>query len=1041
MRYNNYHKHTHESNIKTLDCVVKPIDYIKHSLNLGHTSYSSVEHGWTGKYMLNYDLCVENGLKLIYGVEAYIVLDRFQKDKSNAHIIIIALNRFGFKQLNLMLSEANKTGLYYKTRIDLELLLKLNPDDFIVTTACLGGIANAKYNLDFIDPIHNHFGNHFYLEIQNHISNEQAELNTRLHKLSIDRNIELIHANDSHYILGSDSKYRDLLLKGKGINYAVEDGFKLDYPDYDVILDRYNKQGVLASKTVIKAIQNTLIFDNCEDLKFNKEIKMPAFKCNDTTKELKKILNKKYKQSDDRDVSRNKEYIKCIKDELDIIVNTNMQDYFLYNEKIIRVSKEDYNLVLTRTGRGSCVSFYLNKLLGFTEIDRLVSPITLYPTRFMSIERILSTKSLPDIDFNCANVEPVVKASKQILGENGIYQMIAFGTMQKSEAFRNMCRALDLDIELYNEVAKDLDQYSEHPDWKDIIESSKVFIGTIDKISPAPCSYLMMDKDISEEIGLIRVNNLICCAMDGMTAEVFKYLKNDFLVVKVWDIISKTFEAINKPIPNIKQLEELLDNKVWDLYENGLTATLNQVETQLSTGLVKQYKPKSVAELSAFVASIRPGFASLVNKFISREYHTTGIKELDDLLEDSYHYMLYQESIMKFLIWCGIKESETYDIIKKIAKKKFKEHELIELKTKLINGFKAKTNEVDKFNEVWQVVEDAANYSFNASHSLSVAYDSLYQAYLKANYTIEYFTVCLNIFKEDLEKTNRIIDELDHFNIKLFSVDFEHCNDDYSFDKETQTIYRSVLSIKGFGEKTNISYIINKLNKNKFDDFIDLLNALIENGLQQSKINILIKLNFFKKFGDINYLLEVSRIYNLYNTTKILSKEKIEKANLNIEIVKKHFKKETEKSYSDIESNVNFIKDICIDIKYENSDIIDIIQYEMLYYDMITSTFKISKSVYYVQDILGKKSKTIKCYNLKTGKTIMFKLDYRVIFNSKKNMYNYNKVLITKNTFIKIIKSEWQDKMMLVDSKWIPSGEKILAIKRFDGLNNKLQTM
>lgn len=1039
MRYNNYHKHTHESNIKTLDCVVKPIDYITHSLNLGHNTYFSTEHGWTGKYMQNYDLCQKYDLKFIYGVEAYIVQNRFEKDKSNAHIVIIALNRFGFEQLNIMLSEANKTGFYYKTRIDLELLLKLNPDDFIVTTACLGGIANIKYGLDFITPIHNHFKSNFYLEIQNHQSEEQKKLNLRLLKLSIDSKIELIHANDSHYINESDSKYRDLFLKGKGMFYSDEDGFKLDYPDYYTIISRYKKQGVLSLETINRAIKNTLIFDSCENLNFNKEIKMPAYKCKDTTKELKKILNKRYKESNDRDLSRNKEYIKNINYELDIITNTNMQDYFLYNTEIIRVAVEEFGLILTRTGRGSCVSFYLNKLLGFTEIDRLVSPITLYPTRFMSIERILSTKSLPDIDFNCANVEPVVRASKKILGEDGIYQMIAFGTMQRSEAFRNMCRALNLDLDSYNEVAKDLDLYGDDPVWKDIIESSKVFIGTIDKISPAPCSYLMLDKSISKEIGLLRVNNLICCAMDGMTAEIFKYLKNDFLTVKVWFIISETFKLLNKPIPNIKTLESLLDEKVWLLYENGLTATLNQVETDLSTGLVKQYKPKNVAELSAFVASIRPGFASLVSKFISREYHTTGIQELDELLEDSYHYMLYQESIMKFLIWCGIEESETYDIIKKISKKKFKENELFELKTKLIKGFEQKTNDVDKFGEIWQVVEDAASYSFNASHSLSVAYDSLYQAYLKANFPLEYFTVCLNTFKDDLEKTNKIINELESFGIKLFSVDFYHCSDDYTFDKNTNTIYRSVLSIKGFGEKTNISYIINKYNKQKYTNFVDLLYDLVGSGLMQSKIIILIKLSFFKMFGDINYLLEIVNVYNLFSNCRNLSKEKLEKNNIDESIIKKYFKKETEKSYIDSISNIDMIKELCNKITYNNCTIIDIIKYEILYYDMIVSTFKVNKSIYFVQDIVGKKSKYIKCYNLKTGRIYNYKLNYKVIFNSKKTMYNYNNSIINKNTLIKINKLEEQDKMMLVDNKWIPSGEKIQTIMSFNTLTDEFK--
>ena len=148
--------------------------------------------------------------------------------------------------------------------------------------------------------------------------------------------------------------------------------------------------------------------------------------------------------------------------------------------------------------------------------------------------------------------------------------------------------------------------------------------------------------------------------------------------------------------------------------------------------------------MSAFVASIRPGFASLLDNFIERKPYTTGVIELDNLLKDSYHYLMYQESIMKYLIWLGIEESETYTIIKKIAKKKFKEKELINLKEKLKNGWSNIVGREEGFEETWQVVEDASRYSFNASHSLSYAYDSLYGAYLKSHYPLEYYTVVMN---------------------------------------------------------------------------------------------------------------------------------------------------------------------------------------------------------------------------------------------------------------------------------------------------------
>ncbi|MCC0642636.1 hypothetical protein IC212_21245, partial [Clostridioides sp. ES-S-0049-03] len=143
------------------------------------------------------------------------------------------------------------------------------------------------------------------------------------------------------------------------------------------------------------------------------------------------------------------------------------------------------------------------------------------------------------------------------------------------------------------------------------------------------------------------------------------------------------------------------------------------------------------------------------------------VKELDILLEDSYHYLMYQESIMKYLIWLGIEESESYDIIKKIAKKKFKEKELKELHTKLKNNWIKKVGTENNFEDTWQVVNDAASYSFNASHSLSYAYDSLYCAYLKSHYPLEYYTVAFNLYNEDTERTRKLTDEIKYFDIKL----------------------------------------------------------------------------------------------------------------------------------------------------------------------------------------------------------------------------------------------------------------------------------
>ena len=212
MRYNNYHKHTHYSNIRTLDCVSKPEDYIKRAIELGHTTYFTTEHGYQGNIYEAQTLCEKYDIKPIYGVEAYYVDDMNDKsNRDNYHIILIAMNRNGQKQINKIMSLANTEGFYYKPRIDLSCLLSLNPNDVVITTACVASrlFKSEDWEDEFLKPVWNHFGDHFFLEVQSHIDEVQARYNKKILEVHKKYGIGLIHANDSHYILPSDAKYRD----------------------------------------------------------------------------------------------------------------------------------------------------------------------------------------------------------------------------------------------------------------------------------------------------------------------------------------------------------------------------------------------------------------------------------------------------------------------------------------------------------------------------------------------------------------------------------------------------------------------------------------------------------------------------------------------------------------------------------------------------------------------------------------------------------------------------------------------------------------
>lgn len=1013
----------------TLDCVVKNTDYIERSLELGCKNFFTTQHGWSGKFLEAYDLCKKNNLKMVYSAELYMVKDRKEKDNSNYHIIIIAKNQDGFYELNEIMSESNRSGFYYKPRIDIELIKRLNPNNFFITSACIGGILRPSDDMKTLfETVYGHFGKNFYLEVQNHPFDIQINHNRNMLMLKQHYNMQIIHANDSHYIYPEQAKDRVKLLKGKGINYGDEDSFVLDFPDYNTVVERYKKQGLLSDWQIKEAMDNTLIFDECEELHFDKEIKMPTIYPNYTQeekdKELAKHLSEKWdKEKVNVDKSRWQEYQKGIAFEYKIVKDTQMADYFLFNEKMVELAKEKYGGVLSRTGRGSAVSFYINKLLGFTEIDRFIAPVPLYPTRFMSTARILETRSLPDIDQNWADVSAPILASKELLGEDGIYYMYALGTMKESSAFRNLCRAYDIPMDEYNEVGKNLDAFRNDKKWKPIIDEAQKYIGTIESISPSPCSFVLSNKPLPRELGLIRVGNELCACIDGYTSDVWKFLKNDYLTVKVWKIISDFYKMIGQPIPNIRELLQKVDDRTWKLYEDGMTATLNQADTDISTSMLKRYKPQTDAEMSAFVAAIRPGFASLVNTFLDREPYSTGVTEIDEILQPSYHFMLYQESIMAFLVWCGMKEDHTYDIIKKISKKKFTPEAKEELKQELLAGYKAKLGTEEGFDEVWQVVDDAARYSFNAAHAVSVAYDSIYGAEAKEHHPLEYFTTVLNEYQSDNEKTSRIITELDYFGIHLENIKFGKSKSEYTFDRNTNTIYKSISSIKYCNEViANELYELGK--NNTYKDFVDVIKDIkTKTSVNSRQLQILTILNFFSDYGSNKKLLQIIEMFEKFYDRKQIKKSDVEVLGIDLNEFEGCYDNETPKMYKELHMD-RYIEKISKKIEDKPLSIKEQIKYEQEYLEyIIYSNQKAPKNMFYVVEAKFYKDKTkpyLNLYNLRTGDTLKTKITSGKSFVERP---------FQTGNVINVTEFREKNKMKMVNGTWVktPEMEKIVV--------------
>lgn len=390
------------TNTRIADSVATNEAYAQRASELGQSVLSSCEHGWQGNYWETYKAAKAKDLKLLFATEAYWVKDRTEKDNANCHIFLAAKNENGRQALNDILSEANISGFYTRPRIDIPLLLSLPANDIWVTSACVAG---WKYeDVDSVwERIHEHFGKNFFFEVQYHNTESQIKLNSHILRLRDKLKVPIIMGCDSHYIFMKDAQTRTDFLASKNISYPEEDGWYLDMPDGDTAYERFARQAVLTHDQIVEAISNTNVFCDVEEYDspvFNSEIKMPSMypewpqeKRDEEYKRLVWHGWDKYKT--EVPAERHPHYIHEIEQEIQTVVDTHMADYFIDNHHIIKKGIENGGQ-LTRTGRGSAVSFFTNKLLGFTEVDRIAASVKMYPERFMSTTRILESGSLPD---------------------------------------------------------------------------------------------------------------------------------------------------------------------------------------------------------------------------------------------------------------------------------------------------------------------------------------------------------------------------------------------------------------------------------------------------------------------------------------------------------------------------------------------------------------------------------------------------------------------------------------------------------------------
>ena len=976
MMMENYHKHTTWSDLVQIDSATSIPEFFQILDKYGCKLYFSGEHGFPGEWLHCYDLCkqtqtekyrekigINNQLKFRYSAEVYWVKDRLAehseeyvtkkgenktrnvRDNTNCHMVLIAKNYNAMRKLNYIISCAHDDGFYFKPRIDLDLLFTLTSEDVFVTSACIAGWKYSDAE-DIWLKIWKHFGDSFFLEYQTHNTDEQKLLNEKIYRMSQQYGIQTIIGLDTHYVNEEDCKKRNDLLKRKGIHYDDEDGWYMDFPNGKETFRRMTEQNVLPEGEIIYAMMNTHVFVNeCEELSYDTEFKIPIldeyknYTYEQRCDELKKILDVEYLKEDDDHKSDEK--LKAIEYEFGEYRDSGCADYPLDNYKLVKLAINKYNWELTTTSRGSAASYYTNKLLGFTTMDRFEAEVPIFPERFITKDRIIASHQMPDLDLNCSSQEPFVKAAKELFGEHGCYPLLAVGKLGEKSGFKLYADIQGIEASIANEITSSIDEYNEAlknvEDDEDkqnihiedyikdkhhlkVFYDSKPYQGIIEQAKVHACGFCIFNGnirqpdvvgygDIRYEIGLIRCHSestgrsTIVANVEGGLLDSYGYVKDDALIVDVVSIINKLYKSIGMKVPTVSELRKMVsgDHDTWNLYAKGITCCLNQCEKIGTTKKAMQYKPQNIKELAAFIAGIRPGFKSHINEFLARIPYSNGEPAIDSLLKDSFNFMLYQESVMLVYSYLGIPMKESYDTIKKISKKKLVGEALQHVEDNLRDHWLQNIGNLDNFDPVYKVIKDSQRYAFNSPHALAMANDSLYEAWMKAHYTSKFYEVTLNHYQDKGDK-NKVADleheAMKYYGYKIGSYAYGQDNTKFTIDNEEKIIYPSLSSVKGIGEKAVGD--IYEIYKQGYDNFVDIYLAIKGTKVNGTIFRNLVKIGYFKQFGTIKKLIKTVDVIDSWRSNnsnkKTISKDSISELGLDGVDIKKYASDVSEKT-------------------------------------------------------------------------------------------------------------------------------------------------
>lgn len=882
------HLHVH-SQYSLLDGMIKIEDMVSMAEKCRMPSLAITDHGAMYGAIYFYDAAMGRGVKPIIGCEVYVAPgSRFDRNpaengESNYHLILLAENLEGYKNLCALVTAAYFEGFYRRPRIDKELLEKHNKG-LIATSACIQGQipalllsgrdAEAFEVADFYKEI---FGDRFFIELQRNGLEAQNKANKKLLQLAKKMGLSVVATNDCHYPRKEDAYAHEVLLciqTHKTMN--DKDRMKLGSDEF------YFKSPAEMKELfydIPEAITNTIaIAERCNlDLQLG-QFRFPKF---DVPKgeTLDGLLEKKAREGFVRRMEqirrRNPKmtekdeevYRSRFEFELEIIRKMGFAGYFLIVSDFINWAKN--NDIPVGPGRGSAVGSLLSYCLGITELDPLVYGLLF--ERFLNPER----KSMPDIDVDFCKErrEDVLKyVSEKYGGKDYVAQIITFGKMQAKGAIRDAGRALGMSVREVDEVAKLVPEVH-NISLEEALKAEQRFVEIrssdrrIDELlnlairiegltrhsSTHAAGVVISDRPLIEYMPLYKgAHDEVVTQYDMKCVERIGLIKFDFLGLKTLTVIKKTKELVERTKGvkvDVNDLD-LNDEKVWDLICRGETGGVFQLESPGMRELLVRMKPRRFEDLIAAVALYRPGPMSMLDDFIQRKQGKIPIKyhhpSMKPILEDTYGIILYQEQVMQIAqVLAGYTRGEA-DVLRKAMGKKDVQV-MAGQRKKFIEGAVAKGVNEQTATEIFDHVAKFGEYGFNKSHSAAYALVAYQTAYLKAYYPLEFMAALLSSEMDSTDDIIKYINECKDMNIEVRRPDINASDTDFTV--EDGAVRFGLKAVKNVGEGAIEAIKEARKKGGPFKDLFDFTSRVDLQKVNRKVIESLIKCGAFDSTG------------------------------------------------------------------------------------------------------------------------------------------------------------------------------------------------